>query len=46
MKNLLLTLLMLAMLVCLAFAVPSGDLTEETVERYSVEETDDEFDFL
>ena len=46
MKNLLLTLLMLAMLFGMALAIPSGDLTEATIERYSVEETDDEFDFL
>ncbi len=46
MKNLILTVLMLAMLFGMALAIPSGDLTEEVIERYSVEETDDEFDFL
>ena len=46
MRNLLLTLLVAIMLLCMTLAVPSGDLSEQTMERYSVTETDDEFDFL
>jgi hypothetical protein len=46
MRNLLLTLLVLIMLFCMTLAIPAGDLSEQTMERYSVEETDDEFDFL
>ncbi|MBR6954418.1 MAG: hypothetical protein IKH77_05215 [Clostridia bacterium] len=46
MKNLILTLLLVVMLFGMALAVPAGDLSEDVVERYSEEETDDEFDFL
>ena len=46
MKNLLLTLLTLVLLVGFAFAIPSGDISDEYGAGYEDTAVDDEFDFL
>ena len=46
MKNILLTLLTLALLCAFAFAVPSGTITEEAQRRYVEDSVDDAYDFL
>lgn len=45
-KNVLLTLLALALLVCFAAAVPSGALTTQAQREYLEQGVDDEYAFL